>query len=36
MMNNQKIVFNEIEWTNIGIGVRYKSYTNGNKRLRLV
>jgi len=35
-MNKHKIVFDEIEWTNAGVGVRYKAFVHGNQRLRLV
>ena len=35
-MNNHKIIFNDIDWTNAGVGVRYKAYINSGKRLRLV
>jgi len=36
MMNNHKIIFNNIEWTNTGTGVRYKTFIHENQRLRLV
>ena len=35
-MNSHKIIFDELEWTNAGIGVRYKAFIRGNQRLRLV
>ena len=33
---NHKIIFDNIEWTNAGTGVRYKAFTHGSQRLRLV
>ena len=36
MMNTHQIIFDSIEWTNNGIGVRYKAFIQGNQRLRLV
>ena len=35
-MTNHKIIFDAIEWTNPGVGVRYKAFTQGNQHLRLV
>lgn len=35
-MNSHKIIFDNIGWTNAGVGVRYKAFVNGNQRLRLV
>ena len=35
-MNTHKIIFDNIEWTNTGTGVRYKAFIHGNQRLRLV
>ena len=36
MMDDHKIIFDNIEWTNAGTGVRYKAFIHGNQRLRLV
>ena len=36
MMNDHKIIFDNIEWTNAGVGCRYKASIHGNQRLRLV
>lgn len=35
-MNDHRIIFDSIEWTNVGTGVRYKAFVHGNQRLRLV
>lgn len=35
-MNNHKVIFDNIEWTDAGIGVRYKAFIHGSQRLRLV
>ena len=35
-MDSHKIIFDNIEWTNAGTGVRYKAFIHGNQRLRLV
>lgn len=35
-MNKHLIDFENIEWTNGGTGVRFKSFVNGNQRLRIV
>ena len=35
-MNGHKIIFDKIEWTNAGTGVRYKAFIHGDQRLRLV
>ena len=35
-MNNHKIIFEDIEWTQAGAGARYKAFIHGNQRLRLV
>jgi quercetin dioxygenase-like cupin family protein len=35
-MTNHKIIFDDLEWTNTGVGVRYKAFVHGNQRLRLV
>ena len=35
-MNDHKVIFDSIEWSNAGTGVRYKAFTCGNQRLRLV
>ena len=35
-MNGHKIVFDSIEWTKTGTGLRYKLFSWGNQRLRLV
>ena len=36
MPKSHKIIFDELEWTNAGVGVRYKAFVHGNQRLRLV
>jgi len=35
-MNNHKINFDDIEWTNASTGLRYKAFIHGNQRLRLM
>ena len=35
-MDNHKIAFDNIKWTNAGTGVRYKAFIHENQRLRLV
>jgi len=35
-MNDHKVIFDKIEWTNAGTGVRYKAFVHGDQRLRLV
>ncbi len=35
-MNSHKIMLDRMEWTNAGLGVRYKAFVHGNQRLRLV
>jgi len=35
-MNPHKIIFDSLDWTNAGIGLRYKAFVHGNQRLRLV
>lgn len=35
-MNTHKIIFDSIAWADVGTGVRYKAFTHGGQRLRLV
>ena len=35
-MNDHKIIFDSLEWTDAGAGARYKAFVHGNQRLRLV
>jgi len=35
-MSSHKIIFDNMDWTNSGTGVRYKAYVHGSQRLRLV
>ncbi|MCL2295922.1 MAG: hypothetical protein FWC29_02430 [Methanomassiliicoccaceae archaeon] len=36
MTDSHKVVFDNIEWINAGIGVRYKVHIHENQRLRIV
>lgn len=36
VMDDHKIIFDNIEWTNTGTGSRYKAFIHGNQRLRLI
>jgi quercetin dioxygenase-like cupin family protein len=35
-MNGHKIIFDDTEWVNAGIGMRYKAFIHDNQRVRFV